>query len=70
MEHMIADSQKELQELDERLRAGDNRKELIQRYTNLTHLTREIVDLLIDHIVIYRRDPKTKQIPVEIHWNF
>ena len=67
---MIADSQKELQELDERLRAGDNRRELIQRYTNLTHLTREIVDILIDHIVIYRRDPKTKKIPVEIYWNF
>ena len=67
---MIADSQKELQELDERLRAGDNRRELILQYTNLKHLTREIVDILIDHIVIYRRDPETKQIPVEIHWNF
>ena len=29
-----------------------------------------IVDILIDHIVIYRRDPKTKKIPVEIYWNF
>ena len=67
---MIADSQKELQELDERLRAGDKRRELIQRYTNLTHLTREIVDILIDHIVIYRRDPETRRIPVEIYWNF
>jgi hypothetical protein len=67
---MIADSQKELQELDERLRAGDNRRELILQYTNLKHLTREIVDILIDHIVIYRRDPKTKKIPVEIYWNF
>ena len=70
LEHMIADSQKELQELDERLRAGDSRRELILQYTNLTHLTREIVDILIDHIVIYRRDPETKQIPVVIHWYF
>ena len=70
LEQMIADAQKELQELDERLRAGDNRRELIQRYTNLTHLTREIVDTLIDHIVIYRRDPETRRIPVEIYWNF
>lgn len=70
LEQMIADAQKELQELDERLRAGDNRRELIQRYTNLTHLTREIVDILIDHIVIYRRDPATRRIPVEIYWNF
>lgn len=67
---MIEDAQKELLELDERLRVGDNRRELIQQYTNLQHLTREIVDILVDHIVIYRRDPKTKQIPVEIYWNF
>ena len=70
LEHLIADAQKELQELDERLRAGDNRRELILQYTNLKHLTREIVDILIDHIVIYRRNPETKQIPVEIYWNF
>jgi len=70
LEQLIANAQKELQGLDERLRAGDNRRELILRYTNLQHLTREIVDILIDHIVIYRRDPKSKQIPVEIHWNF
>jgi hypothetical protein len=37
---------------------------------NLQHLTREIVDILIDHIVIYRRDPNARQIPVEIYWNF
>lgn len=66
---MITDGQKELQELDERLRAGDNRRERISHYTNLKHLTHEIVDILIDHIVICRRDPETKQIPVEIYWN-
>lgn len=67
---MIADAQKELQELDERLRVGDNRRKLILQYRNMKHLTREIVDILIDHIVIYRRDPETKQIQVEIYWNF
>ena len=67
---LVATSQTELQELEQRLAAGDNRRELIERYINPNHLTREIVDVLIDHIVIYRRDPKTKQIPVDIYWNF
>ena len=67
---MIANARDELEELDQRLRAGEDREEWIRQYMNLQHLTREIVDILIDHIVIYRRDPKTKQIPVEIHWNF
>ena len=67
---LVATSQTELQELEQRLAAGDNRRELIERYINPNHLTREIVDVLIDHIVIYRRDPKTTQIPVDIYWNF
>ena len=67
---LVKSSQETLQELDERLQAGDNRRELIERYTNIDHLTREMVDILIDHIVIYRRDPETKKVPIEIYWNF
>ena len=44
--------------------------ELIEQYTSPIHLTRELVEVLIDHIVIYRRNPGTKQIPIEIFWNF
>ena len=66
----VTDTKKELLELDARLEAGDNRQELIEQYTNPTHLTREMVEILIDHIVIYRRNPETKKIPIEIYWNF
>lgn len=34
------------------------------------HLTREMVDTRIDYILIGRRIPGTKEVPIEIHWNF
>ena len=57
-------------EIEERIAVGDNRRELIEQYTNLEHLTREIVEILIDYIVIGKRIPGTKDVPIEIHWNF
>ena len=70
LENMITAARIELQELDQRLQEGDDRCKLIEQYTNVEHLTREMVEILIDHIVIYRRNPDTKRIPIEIYWNF
>jgi hypothetical protein len=67
---VIADGEKQLSELEEKIAAGDNRRELIEQYTNLEHLTREIVETLIDHISVSRRIPGTRDVPIEIHWNF
>lgn len=61
----------QLNELEQQFAQGDNRKAIIEKYVNLEDgLTREIVDALIDHIVVYRRIPGTKTTPIEIHWNF
>ena len=49
---------------------SSNRKVVIEQYTNVTALTRPMVDVLIDHIRVGRRDPTTKIVPVEIHWKF
>lgn len=70
LERVIIDGQKHLAEIEERIAVGDNRRELIEQYTNLEHLTREIVEILIDYIVIGKRIPGTKDVPIEIHWNF
>ncbi len=70
LEEMLKAEQKKLAEIDQRLAAGDNRQELIEQYLGLEHLTREIVEILIDHINIGRRDKETGVIPIEIHWNF
>ncbi len=70
LEKAKADSDKQLAELEERIAAGDNRKELIKKYTYPDHLTREAVEVLIDYIVVGKRIPGKRDVPVEIHWNF
>ena len=49
---------------------GDNRRELIEQYTGVEHLTREMVEILIDKITVGKRIPGTRNVPIEIHWNF
>ena len=66
----IADNEKLIAELNKRILAGDNRRELIEQYTDITELNRETVDVMIDHIVVGRRIKGTKNYPVEIYWNF
>ena len=70
LEGKIAETNRRLEELDARIAAGDNRRELVQRYTNLEHLTREMVEALIDYILVGKRQPGENDPPVEIHWNF
>ena len=70
LERIIADGEKQLAELEEKQAAGDNHRELIEQYTKLEHLTREIVESLIDYISVGKRIPGTRDVPIEIHWNF
>lgn len=70
LERVLLNGQRQLAELEDRIAVGDNRKALVERYVNLEHLTREIVEILIDHITVGKRIPGTKDVPIEIHWNF
>ena len=70
LERILLDGQRQLAELEDRIAVGDNRKSLVERYVNLEHLTREIVEILIDHITVGKRIPGTKDVPIEIYWNF
>ena len=70
LERVVADGEKQLAEIDDKIAVGDNRRELIEQYTNLEHLNREIVETLIDYISIGKRIPGTRNVPIEIHWNF
>lgn len=70
LEKISLDGQKQLSEIQKRIDTGDNRRELIEQYTNLEHLTREMVDTLIDYISVGNRIPGTRDVPIEIHWNF
>ncbi|MCI9422936.1 MAG: DUF4368 domain-containing protein, partial [Dorea sp.] len=70
LEKLVIDTQKRLDVLERKMQAGDNRRQLIDQYTNLEHLDRETVEKLIDYILVGKKDPVTKEVPVEIHWNF
>lgn len=70
LERVIADGQKQLAEIEEKIAVGDNRRQIIEQYSNLEHLTREIVEILIDYISVGKRIPGTRDVPIEIHWNF
>ena len=70
LQTLISNIDKEISAVDERIAAGDNRKELIEQYINVDHLTREMVITFIDHIRVGKRIKGTKDIPIEIHWNF
>lgn len=70
LELAVSDAEKQIVAIDARITAGDNRRELIEQYTNLEHLDRETVEVLIDFITVGKRIPGTRDVPIEIHWNF
>ena len=57
-------------DLDARIAAGDNRRAIIEKYINPTHLTREMVEILIDSISVGRRIAGTREVPITIYWRF
>lgn len=67
---LIKEEQKHLSDIEEKIAQGDNRKMLAEKYLNVVHLTREMVDTLIDYITVGKRIPKSRNVPIEIHWNF
>ena len=70
LENQIKESEKQILEIDTQIAVGDNRRELVEKYVNTRHLTREMVEILIDKIVVGKRIPGTHDVPIEIHWNF
>ena len=70
LEHRLEEARQKLESLDARMAAGDYRREVVKSYTHLEHLTREMVEVLIDYILVGKRQPGDTDPPVEIHWNF
>jgi hypothetical protein len=69
-EEIIANLLVQIEDVQRRMQQADNRKALIEQYSNITDLDRPTVEKLIDCIYIGDKDPVTKQRYVEIHWNF
>ncbi|MDF2655307.1 MAG: Site-specific recombinase, invertase Pin s [Bacillota bacterium] len=70
LDRVVIDGQNQIAEIEHKIGMGDNRRELIEQYLGLEHLSREIVETLIDFIYIGKRSTGTRNVPIEIHWNF
>lgn len=69
-EKQIAERNEQIGEIEKKLAQHSNRQLLAEQYAGDRHLSKEMVSILIDYILVGKRDPLTKYTPVEIHWNF
>ena len=67
---VITDYDRQIREIEEQMAAGDDRRERIEQYLEPEHLTREMVVQLVDYVTVGRRIEATRDVPIEIHWNF
>ena len=70
MENKVAELKEQIAEIEQTIAIYHNRKLLVRQYVDTRTLTKEMVSVLVDHILVGRRDPVTKETPIEIHWNF
>ncbi len=68
VEILLAEKQKKFLELNNEQAMIQTRKEILKKYTNVTELTREMTENLIDYITVSRKDPISKKKEIEIHW--
>lgn len=69
-EKSVLEVQKQIATAQEKMQFVNNRRQLIEQYTSLEKLDRETVEKLVDHIGVGKRIPKTREVPIEIYWNF
>ena len=69
-EALVRSCNERIANIESRIRIGDNRLELLEQYVANDHLSRNMLEILVDHIEVSKRDKASKQVPVTIHWNF
>lgn len=67
---LINNNQSKIDILTREAQRLPNNKLLTEHYTALKKLDCEVVDTFIDYIYIGRKNRKTKELPIEIHWSF
>ena len=70
VERLLAEAGRHLKELETEMPSEEQQRERILRDVHVEHLTRETVEHFIDCIIVGKRLPGTRSVPVEIHWNF
>jgi hypothetical protein len=69
-EKQVTELTEQLAQIQTTLAIHDNKKLITSQYVGTRNLSKEMVSILIDYILVGRKDPLTKETPVEIHWNF
>lgn len=62
--------EKELESVENSIQTELNKNSIAEYYTNSEHLDRDVIDKLIDVIFVGKKNSETKELPIEIHWNF
>lgn len=70
IQYWIMDKEKRLAGLEKNIKERENREQLLEQYVNFEHLTRQMIEMLIDYIAVGKRIPGTREVPIEIHWDF
>ena len=67
---LVQSCQERINDIETRIQIGDTRLELLSQYVHVEHLSKNMLEILIDHIEVGKRNKATKQVPITIHWNF
>ncbi len=68
LEKILNEKKQKLQQLDNEQYTLRSKKQILEKYTNVTELTRDMVENLIYYIAVGQKDPVTKKKTIEIHW--
>ena len=68
LEKLLKEKEKKLLELNNEQETLKSKREILEKYINVTELSREMVDNLIDYIEIGQKDHITKKKSIIIHW--
>ena len=60
--------EKKLLKLNNEQKTLKSKRQILEKYINVTELSREMVDNLIDYIEVGQKDPETKKKTITIHW--
>ena len=68
LEKLLKEKEKKLLELNNEQETLKSKRQILEKYINVTELSREMVDNLIDYIEVGQKDPETKKKTIIIHW--
>lgn len=70
IETALAEKHQKLLQLSNEQDTLKSKRQILEKYINVTELTREMTENLIEYIAVGQKDPITKKKSIEIHWKF